>query len=734
MERFNRISRTGERGFASRKANDFCARASLAFLVATLLALPLGYSRAQSPTVADTNVGSGSAAGQSDYLAHCASCHGETLDGGFGPALRGKAFKAKWAAMSPDALIKNIAETMPPANPGGLPKATYQKIAAFVGKSNGIEPEGNEAGASPTPPAAASDAGADEYASGGVGDIVRNEDAVYHQVIAARSTKLAALSSVNETTLRNPPPADWLQWRRTDDGNGFSPLERITRVNVDTLSLAWAKALPAGTNAITPLVHDGVMFINSAGTVMALDVRNGDVLWRYTRPVEVTPLGPPVSQPKSMAIFEDMLFVPALDNHIVALNIHSGAVVWERLVEKTKGDLRMTSAPIVVRGKLIIGTAGCFRPILPRGCFIVGLNARTGAELWRFHTVPVNNEPGADTWNGAAADKRTGGGVWTAGAYDPATKLVYFGTGQTYHIGSLMVPGGKVSRSNSGLYTDTTLALNPDTGKLVWHYQHMARDVWDLDWSFERMLFDINYNGTKRRVVATMGKLGILDVLDARTGKYLLSYDVGLQNLVTGIDQRTGRKITDLDKEPRPDRPASICPFAIGVRNFPATSYDPTRGLLYVPLGDSCMELAWNKAADPDIVYSPRPHTDADGNNGRFMAIDVAGKKERWTARYRAPVISAALATAGGVVFEGGRDRQFRALDSDTGKLLWKIQLDNVPAGSPISFGENGEQYVAITTGGGHPNDFTRSSQTPEIEPAATGTTLWVFKLPSKPE
>jgi len=730
LDRFDWNSATVMRWLILRVTTALHPRTSLALLIGSLIVFSMNHSRVQAQSASTPAAASASALGQSDYLAHCASCHGQKLEGGFGPTLRGKAIRLKWASM--EAFAKATAATMPPADPGGLPQETYRRIAAFVGDSNGIEPDRRQSDGSPGRQAAP--AGGDEYASGGVGDTVQNEDAFYRKVIATRSSKLAALKSVDEAMLRNPQPEDWLQWRRTDDGNGFSPLGQITRSNVDRMSVAWAKALPAGTNAITPLVHDGVMFINSAGTVMALDVSNGDVLWRYTRAAEVTPIGPPVSQSKAMAIFEDLLFIPYLDNHIVALNIRTGAVAWERLVEKTKGDLRMTSAPIVVRGKLIIGTAGCIRAISPRGCFIVGLNARTGAELWRFHTVPLNKEPGADTWNGVAADKRIGGGVWTAGTYDPATRLVFFGTGQTYHIESLMLPNGKVSRANSGLYTDTTLALDPDTGKLVWHYQHMARDVWDLDWSFERMLFDISYNGSKLRVVATMGKLGILDVLDARTGKYLFSYDVGMQNLVTGIDPHTGRKITDPEKDPRPNRPVDICPFSIGVRNWPATSYDPTRGLLYVPLGDSCMELTWNKGPDLDIAYSPRPHADADGNNGRVTAIDIAGKRERWTTRYRAPVISAVLATAGGIVFEGGRDREFRALDSETGKIMWKMRLDNIPAGSPISFADEGVQYVAITTGGGHPNDITRASQTPEIEQAAKGTTLWVFKLPSPSE
>lgn len=706
----------------------YTCRYAAAFLILCLMVPNSGYARAQSPSVSRANAESAPGPGQSDYMANCAGCHGETLGGGFGPPLRGSGFRSEWLAVSPDALAKTIADTMPPAKPNGLPEATYQRIAAFIRSANGLSGAASSAGE--RVPKATSAAASSEYSVGGVGALVANEDAVYRKVLAAHGSELASLRPVDEATLRNPPPGDWLQWRRTDDGNGFSPLCQIDKANVGRLSLAWAKALPPGTNEITPLVHNGVMFIDSSNTIFALDIKTGETLWRYFHPEEITMFGPPVSQPRSLAIFEDRLYVPTLDNHIIALNIHSGAVLWDRLVQKTDGSLRMSAGPIVVHGKVIQGTAGCFIVTSSRGCFIVALDARTGSELWRFYTIPLNREPGADTWNGAPVDERSGAGVWTAGTYDPSTNLVYFGTGQTYHIGSLMLPDGKVTRANSGLYTDTTLALNPDTGKLVWYYQHMARDVWDLDWSFERLLFDIQYKGTRRRVVATMGKLGILDVLDARSGKYLFSYDVGMQNLVKRIDPRTGRKVTDLEMEPRPDRAVHLCPFAIGVRNWPATSYDPTRGLLYVPLGDSCMELAWNKGAKLDITYGPRPHTDARGNNGRFTAIAVAGRREQWTTRYRSTVISAALATAGGIVFEGGRDRQFQALDSDTGKLLWRMHLDNIPSGSAISFSDDGTQYVSITTGGGNPDDATRASETPEVEPAAEGTTLWVFKLP----
>ena len=254
------------------------------------------------------------------------------------------------------------------------------------------------------------------------------------------------------------------------------------------------------------------MFIQSGDTVQALNAANGDLLWQYVRTLPAAGTDARGTRVKTMAIYQDRIYAAFVDGHVVALDVRTGKVAWDHAVltdaeatNKGRADgvsFHLDGGPIVAKGKLIIGVSlGTDTP--KGGCFIVALDARDGAEVWRFHTIAQPGEPGGDTWNGAPADERFGGGVWTAGSYDPALNLVYFGVGNTYDAATLLEPrDGKVG-PNDGLYTDSTLALDADTGKLVWHFQHVRRDVWDLDWVFEQSLVDLNVGGKPHRLVVT---------------------------------------------------------------------------------------------------------------------------------------------------------------------------------------------------------------------------------------
>jgi alcohol dehydrogenase (cytochrome c) len=685
------------------------ARLNIAVIRAVLLSVIALEASAASVTPQE----SGASAA---YLENCASCHGKTLGGALASPLKGDPFRTKWSALGLSALQEKV-KSMPPANPGSLAPELYQQIIEQIQSANNMV------------------LGEASTEGGGIASEVKNRDAQYEAVLARRAATLAALTSVSEHDLRDPVAEDWLSWRRTDDGHGYSPLTQINSGNASAISLAWSLTLPAGTNEITPLVHDGVMFLNSHGTILAIDSRTSDILWKYNRPTTVRQLGPPISQARGIAIFEDRLFVPTIDNHILALDIRTGKLLWDHVVSGMYDWMRFSSTPIVVHGKVIQGATGCWSTGAGGKCFVVALDAASGEEIWRFNTIPNVGEPGGDTWNRASYDKRAGAGVWSPGTYDPESNLVYFGTGQTYHIAALMRPASKRSAANSGLYTDSTLALNPDTGQLVWHYQHMARDVWDLDWAFERVLATLVVDSKPRRVVMTIGKIGILDVLDAKTGTYLFSHDLGFQNLVTAINPKTGWKTIDPAMDPDPKQPKFLCPFAGGVRNWPATSYDADKHLLFVGTGDSCMDIIWSLGEDFDISYNARPRPNGDGNAGGVTALNLLTRKAEWTQKRRAPEASATLSTAGGLVFEGSRDRIFRASDSASGEVLWHAQLDNVPSSAPITFASDGVQYVAVTTGGGNPNDAIVAFMTPEIDSLPPATTLWVFKLgvPSGP-
>jgi alcohol dehydrogenase (cytochrome c) len=672
------------------------------------------------------------AAGGAAFDANCASCHGVKLGGAFGPPLSGKAFKDKWAAQGADAMLKLVAETMPPSKPGGLDAKTYSDLTNFILAQNHLPGLSKKSSVMAKKPPKGSEGDAAAASAGGNGEATSNEDAQFKATKAARAALLDGLTPVSEAMLRSPPDEDWLNWRRTDDGFGFSPLKQINKDNANRLEVAWTLSLPAGTNEITPLAHDGVLFVNSNGAVQALDAVTGDPLWKFTRQAEpLPPRGAPVTNPKNMAIFGSALYVPTLDNHMLALDIKSGALLWDHKVDKTVGAMRMTGGPIVVRGKVIQGISGCSGVDNPGGCFIVALDAKTGKEAWRFNTLQRPGEPN-DSWNGVPLSERFGGSVWMAGTYDAELNLVYFSVAQTYHISPLMRKPAREGAADA-LYTDTTLALNPDTGKLVWHYQHTAREVWDLDWAFENTVLTLPTAQGPTKMVATMGKMGILDAVDAKTGKYLFSYDEGLQDLITAIDPVTGRKTTDPRHEPVRGQSKVICPYPGGARNWPATAYDPTTKTLYVPMFESCMDFLWKPEEGWDIQYTVRPRPDSDGKFGRVAAINLETRQIVWRERRRASQASAIVATAGGLIFEGSRDRWFRASDSATGKPLWKIRLDMTPGGYPISYAKNGTQYVAVTTGGGVALDVIWQTLTPEIQNPAGATTLWVFKLADNP-
>ncbi len=668
----------------------------------------------------------GASAAEGAYLTHCAACHGVHLGGAFGPPLSGKEFVTKWQTRGANAMRDLIVSSMPPAKPGGLDAPTYAALTDLVLRHNRLPLLASAAPAAAT----AAVASGEGSASGGAGDPSRNEDQAYQAARKAQAALLQAMTPVDESMLRQPPAEDWLNWRRTDDGHGYSPLDKIGVHNAGRLRLAWSLSLTAGTNQITPLVHDGVMFVNSNGAVLAIDARSGDVLWKYTRiAAPVTPAGPPTTQPRNLAFYGTTLFVPTLDNHMLALDARSGALLWDHALQESGGVLRLTGGPMVVHGKVIQGVSGCSGAGYAGGCFILALDAASGKELWRFNTIARPGQPGGDSWNDAPLDQRFGGSVWLAGTYDAELNLVYFGTGQTYHITPLMKRAAGSETSNDALYTDTTLALNPDTGQLVWHYQHHAREVWDLDWAFERTLLTLPTVQGPTRAVVTMGKLGILDALDARTGRYLFSHDMGLQNLVTAIDPTSGRKTTDPALEPEAGKAKMICPFPGGARSWPSTAYDARTRTLYIPMFESCMSYLWKPEEAWDIQYTVLPRPDSDGKFGRVAALNLDTRKVSWQQRRRASQASAVLATGGGLLFEGSRDRYFRALDSANGKTLWQTRLDLTPNAFPITYGRDGQQFVAITSGGGGPVDVSWQTLTPEIDNPAGATTLWVFAL-----
>lgn len=701
------------------------------------------------------------ARGLAIFVSRCAVCHGSELTGGGGsPPLKGPDFLFAWSQKTTKDLVDYISVNMPPGQANSLAVQEYEDVTAYILGANGFP-----SGPAPLSPAASQPIGDAPQAAdqprqaspppaihpveGASGRPVApegqeqagavNADADYYRIVEARRTRLASLSSVTDAMLAKPADGDWLTWRRTYAGLGFSPLTKINRKNAGQLITAWSWSLPVSPNAITPLAHDGILFVYSANRVQALDGANGDLLWQYTRALPPALGGGVGYSLRNIAIYEDKLFVPTADGHMVALDVKTGKVVWDKqIVPDDAAGVRLTGGPTVVRGKVIQGTTTCFT--YKGGCFITALDARTGAEAWRFYTIARPGEPGGDTWNGAPLNERYGGAVWTSGSYDPELNLYYIGTGQTYDTGTLLQSrGDSAGHTADALYTDTTLALDPDTGKLKWHYQHFQRDVWDFDWVFERSLVTLNIGGRQRKVSLTAGKLGIFDAVDRISGEYLLSRDVGLQSLVSAIDPKTGIKQVNPALLPESSVAKPICPHAGGARSWPATAVDPVSKVAYVPLVESCMDFIWTPrdaartaAGGMDIRWELKARPNSDGRFGQVQAVNIETGRVLWANRRRAPQSSSILATAGGLVFEGGRDRRFRALDNATGKTLWETRLSAVPSSTPITYSAGGRQYVAVVAGGGNAHDASWPILTPEIENPQGATTLWIFALPER--
>jgi alcohol dehydrogenase (cytochrome c) len=695
-------------------------------LVATtaiaLLVAQVGLSFQAQTLLAPSFTTAQAAAGRATYTQSCASCHGVNLDdGAFGPALRGPEFRASWFGRPADQLFTKL-ETMPPATPASLGAGRTAEVLAYLMSQNQLVATDKPVSSNFDELKGMLLPGATGGPSGGLTGGVALPPA------PRKANPLDRLTAVTDALLANPPASVWLTWRRGSDGVGFSPLRQVTKQNVAELRTAWSWSLPNGPNEGTPLFHDGVLFVHAFGDkVQALDAVTGDLLWQYSRRL---PMGVMPSVKRSIALYGDKVYTGTSDVHLVALDARTGRVVWDKEVaDRTKG-FSLSGGVTVAKGKVIASTTGRSSG----GNLIVAFDANTGTEAWRFNTIPKENEPGGNTWNGVPYDRRNGGSVWTPGSYDPGSNLVYFGIAQTYDTGPYrnLAPG----QNNDLLFTDSTVALNPDTGKLAWYFQHQPNDQWDYDWAFGRMLLKTSPNG--KTLVTTGGKQAIFDALEADTGKYVFSIDLGVQNVVTAIDPVTGAKKLNPKLIPNGDETITTCPHAGGAKNWMPESYNPDTKVLFVSLVESCMDLipvapGGRGSLSTGVRWTLRPRPDSDGKYGRVQAINLETKQTVWTMRQRAPQSSGVLATAGGVVFAGALDRVFAAYDDASGRELWRVRLNDVPNSAPISYQANGKQYIAVVTGNGGPQSATFPALVPEIQnPPDHGSSLWVFELPDR--
>ena len=537
---------------------------------------------------------------------------------------------------------------------------------------------------------------------------------------------------VTEAMLRNPAPGDWVNWRRTDNAWAYSPLDQIKRDNVQKLSLAWSWAMEDGAQEATPLVHDGVMYLpNPHGVIQALDAATGDLIWEY-RPKSQAGADPTGSViggvQRNIAIYGDKIFGATNDAHVIALDARTGKLAWDVTVADAKLGYGFTSGPIVVRGKVIAGINGCSH-YKEDVCFISGRDAATGKELWRTSTIARPGEPGGESWGDLPLHFRAGGDAWIAGSYDPETNLIYWGTAQAK-------PWARVVRGTDGdaLYTNSTLALDPDTGKLRWYYQHLRAETHDMDEVFESILID--FNG--RKSLFKMGKLGILWQIDRTNGTFVHATDLGYQNLVE-VGPESGKVTYRPDKIPKIGVEVDFCPSTAGFKDWRAMSFSPQTNALYIPMSLTCeratfgaVEKVVGKGGNGPVKRIDLKHPAGGGNLGEFLALDLKSGKVLWRQRMPTPVNTAALTTAGGLAFGGDWDRHLYAYDVSTGKILWQTRTLTSPQGFPISFMAKGKQYIAVPvgTGGGSWATSIPASLAREIRPPKAVNAVMVYALP----
>lgn len=566
----------------------------------------------------------------------------------------------------------------------------------------------------------------------------------------AASTK--TVDPVTTAALMDPDPGDWLTYRNGYSGWGYSALDQINTANVASLQLAWARGMEAGPLQAEPLVHKGVMYLlNATDVVQALDAANGDLIWEYRRdlPEAVGNTTGTTLRARGLAIHESRLFLATQDAWMIALDTASGKVLWETQRADYRDRVGATAAPLVIGDKVLAGSMCSPTSTLPGGCFVAAYDVQTGEEVWRVYTIARDGQPG-DTWGNIPVEERRHASPWMTGTYDPELHLTFWGTGAPAPLPALLRGVGQAELR----HTNSTLAIHPDTGEIAWYYQHLPADQWDLDHPFERMVVETEVRpdpnevpwinpdltrGEARRVITGIpGKTGILYTLDAATGEFLWARPTTYQNVITTIDGATGVPSLNLQAAPiSTTAPSFACPSHFGGKNQPSGAYHPGTHALYMPLINTCMDIAMatDKATGPQDGYAMRPtlkhvpDTEPPQNLGRIEALDVATGRSLWRYEQRAVIYGSILATGGNLIFVGDTQRRFRALHAETGEVEWETILNGNVSGRPTTFAVDGRQYLAIGAGGITHGSYFAALQ-PEVDVQVGSNTLFVFALP----
>jgi alcohol dehydrogenase (cytochrome c) len=681
-------------------------------------------STPSAPTGPVTYTTAQAEAGVPLYLTACAACHGDQLQGTpLAPLLSGPDFLVKFGSGTVSALIANIKSNMPPGGAGALSDEDYLSITAHILARNGV-------------------------LKGGIA-LSQSSNFVVNAFVAERPA--ASTATLNATPQRgrpapvgvtvtgtvenfvpvttamlgNPDPADWPGMRRDSAGRSYSPLNQINADNVKNLQLKWVWSMYEGASEPAPLVYRGTIFlINTSNIIQALNAKTGALIWEHHGGSAT------LEDMRNIALYNDKIIQATTDSRLLALDARTGEKVWETTLGDPSLGFENSSGPIIANGKVIQGQAGCARYIEER-CYVTAHDANTGERLWQWNPIAQSGDPGGDTWGGLDDIFRAGGETWIAGSYDPVLNLTYWGTAQQKPWAP---PSRHMSIYDAGLYTNSTVALDGDTGELRWYFQHVPGEALDLDESFERVLVDRG----DQKLVLSIGKHGILWKNDRVTGKFLGYKETMFQNVFTHIDAETGA-VTYRDDivNAKLDEWIPACPSSAGGKDWHSMTYHEPSGLIIAPLSQTCLENAAREVAlvaGGGGLASSRQFFEmpgSDGNNGKLGAYHIDTMEEVWSFEQRASYHTGTVSTAGNLVFVGDRDRNFRAHDVRNGNVLWEARLGTSVQGHPFVFAVDGKQFIGVTTAlGGTSPRLVPSVVAPEINHPNNGNALYVFSLP----
>jgi len=537
---------------------------------------------------------------------------------------------------------------------------------------------------------------------------------------------------VDERAVSNPG-VEWLNYGRDYQEQRFSPLKQINQSNISQLDLAWSFDFSAARGMeATPLVHNGVIYISTGWShVYAIDARTGRQRWHFDAKVDKAQLIKTCCGPvnRGVALWSSndqdndqlQVFFGALDGRLIALDAKTGKQNWSVQTTPTNGNYSITGAPRVVKGQVIIGNGGAELGV--RG-FVSAYDTKTGAQRWRFYTVPGDrNQPQESpaleralaTWNGDYWYQQGGGGgtAWDSLVYDPDLDLLYIGTGN----GS---PWNRDIRSPGGgdnLYLSSIVALKPDTGEYVWHYQVTPKENWDYTATQQLVLADLEIEGENRKVIMQAPKNGFFYMLDRVTGELLSADKYTHVTWASHVDMTTGRPVETKYADYQNNGGSLIWPAPFGAHNWQPMSYNTETGLMYIPVQNSPAFYTadnevnykvgrWNTGIDLDANRDPDNWVKAKAIidalvYGELVAWDPVKRKRAWSVKHAKAANGGILSTAGGLVFQGTREGMFAAYKAESGERVWQYQSDSAVLAGPVSYELDGEQYIAVAQGSG---------------------------------